>query len=288
VLTIDSQVHAYERNHPGRPWAMALPGPPEVTGDDMIAAMDEAGVDAALLISPASFYLYDPSYALNVYADHPARFRVIKPFDPTDPAIEEQIADWAAIEGTVGVRLMLLGDASQDPEDPGINLALATARRHSLPVNLLCWGRLDQAAALAARHPDAQLVIDHLGLTQAFAPPPPPNPFAELPSLLALAAQDNVAVKISGAGTMSHRPFPYDDLWEPLGRIFDAFGLERCLWGTDWTRAVDFLSYKQGVDAFLLAERLSDSDRAMLMGGALQRVYGWTPAPAPRSRQPAE
>ena len=33
MLTIDSQVHAYERNHPGRPWAGVLHGPTEVTGD---------------------------------------------------------------------------------------------------------------------------------------------------------------------------------------------------------------------------------------------------------------
>jgi predicted TIM-barrel fold metal-dependent hydrolase len=277
MAVIDSQVHAYEHNHADRPWAMALPGPDAVTGDDMVAAMDAAGVDAALVVSAFTFYRYDASYALSVYADHPDRFRVIKPFDPGDPAIEEQIADWAAIDGTVGVRLMLMGDASQDPDDPIINRALAAARRHSMPVNLLCWGRLDQAAALAARHPDTTLVIDHLGLAQTFAPPAPPDPFADLPTLLALAAHDNITVKISGAGTMSRRPFPYDDLWDPLCRIFDAFGLERCLWGTDWTRAVEFLSYKQAVDAFLVTDRLSDDDRAMLMGGALQRVYGWTP-----------
>jgi L-fuconolactonase len=280
MTVIDSQVHAYEHNHADRPWAGVLPGPDSVTGDDMVAAMDAAGVDAALLVSAFSFYRYDASYALSAYADHPDRFRVIKPFDPGDPAIEEQVADWAATDGTVGIRLMLMGDIASDPADPGINLALGAARRHSLPVNLLCWGRLDQAAALAARHPDTTLVIDHLGLTQTFAPPAPPDPFADLPNLLALAAHDNIAVKISGAGTMSHRPFPYDDLWDPLCRIFDAFGLERCLWGTDWTRAVEFLSYRQAVDAFLMSDRLSGDDRAMLMGGALQRIYGWTPRPA--------
>ena len=36
----DSQVHAYERNHPGRPWVGTLHGPAEVTGDQMVAAMD--------------------------------------------------------------------------------------------------------------------------------------------------------------------------------------------------------------------------------------------------------
>ena len=37
--TFESQVHAYERNHPGRPWAGTLYGPAEVTGDQMAAAM---------------------------------------------------------------------------------------------------------------------------------------------------------------------------------------------------------------------------------------------------------
>ena len=50
MLTIDSQVHAYERNHPGRPWVGHLHGPSEVTGDQMVAAMDEVGVDGALLV----------------------------------------------------------------------------------------------------------------------------------------------------------------------------------------------------------------------------------------------
>jgi L-fuconolactonase len=82
---------------------------------------------------------------------------------------------------------------------------------------------------------------------------------------------------VSGACTLSRQPFPYPDIWDPLARIFDAWGFERCLWGTDWTRAVALLTYKQGVDAFRVTERLSDSDRAMLMGGALQKIYGWAP-----------
>ena len=37
-LTIDCQVHCYERNHPERPWQGHLEGPEEVTGDAMVAA----------------------------------------------------------------------------------------------------------------------------------------------------------------------------------------------------------------------------------------------------------
>lgn len=279
MLTIDSQVHAYERNHPGRPWAGHLQGPEEVTGDQMVAAMNAVAVDGAILVSPFSLYQYDASYALEVRANHPDKFGLVKPVDPSDPAVQQTIADWAATPGTVGIRIMLnRAGVSEDAADPGINGVLAAAGRHALPVNLMATNRLDQARQLAARNPDTQVVIDHLGLQQPFLPPPPDQPFADLPKVLALAAQPNIAIKISGAGTLSHRPFPYADIWDPLMRIFDAFGLERCLWGTDWTRAVALLSYEQGVEAFRVSDRLSDSDRATLMGGALARIYNWQPS----------
>ena len=275
---IDSQVHAYERNHPGRPWAGFLTGPDEVTDDAMVAAMEAVGVAGAVLVSPFSLYGYDASYALEVYKQHPGRFGLVKPVNPTDPAVAETIADWAATPGTIGIRLMLQRDAATDPADPGLNRVLAAAAQHHLPVNIMGTGRLEQVAQMVARNPQTQVVIDHLGLPQPFEPPAPPEPFADLPKLLALAQYANVAVKISGACTLSHAPFPFPDLWEPLARIFDAFGLQRCLWGTDWTRAVKVVSYRDGVEAFRVTDRLSDSDKAMLMGEALTRVYQWAPS----------
>jgi predicted TIM-barrel fold metal-dependent hydrolase len=72
-------------------------------------------------------------------------------------------------------------------------------------------------------------------------------------------------------------PFPYPDIWDPLARVFDAWGFDRCLWGTDWTRAFAVVNYKQAVEPFRQTERLSDSERAMLMGGACAKAYGWSP-----------
>jgi predicted TIM-barrel fold metal-dependent hydrolase len=272
---IDVQVHAYERNHPGRPWAGTLHGPAEVTGDQMVAAMDEVGVDGAVLVSPFSMYAYDPSYALEVYAKHPTKYRLVRPVDPSDPGVADAIADWAVKQGTVGIRIMMRDNVSTDPADPGLNRVLAAAAKHAMAVNLLCWGRLEQAGQMAARNPDTRIVIDHLGLQQPFEPPAPPHGWAELPKVLALAAHPNVAIKISGACTLSHEKFPYRDIWDPLGRIFDAFGMGRCMWGTDWTRAVGLLTYKEGVEAFRVTDRLSAGDRAALMGGTLMKVYNW-------------
>jgi L-fuconolactonase len=275
---IDSQVHAYEANNPKRPWTGVLHGPASVTGDDMVAAMDRVGVAGALLVSPYAMYRFDASYALEVYAAHPGRFGIIKPVNSQDAAVVETIDAWAATKGTVAIRLMLNADTPTDPTDPGIDRVMKAAARHGMPINLLAWGRLDQVKAMAARHPDTVLVVDHLGMQQPFEPPVPAEPWVDLPKVLSLAAFDNVKIKISGAGTLSHQPYPYDDIWPPILQILDSYGVDRCMWGTDWTRAVAFLTYEQGVEPFLKTDRLSDGDKAALMGGTLSKVYNWTPS----------
>lgn len=275
MTIIDAQVHAYERNHPGRPWTNVLHGPDEVTGSDMIAAMDDCGVDAAILLSVFTMYQFDASYAMSVYAAYPHRFRLIKPVDPTDPNVEDTIAAWAETPGAIAIRIMLNRGVSEDPADPGVNRVLAAAARYNLPLNLLCWGRLPQVKQLAIQHPNTQIVVDHVGLQQPYEPPALENPFNDLPAVIALADCPNVAIKLTGACTLSRLSYPYSDIWVPLRKILDAYGIDRCMWGTDWTRAVKVLSYRQGVDAFRLTDQLNNNEREQLMGNNLQKIYKW-------------
>ncbi len=277
TATIDCQVHCFERNHPGRPWQGHLEGPEEVTGDDMVAAMYAVGVDGAILISPYSLYRYDPSYVLDVYAQHPGRFGLVRPFDPESQTIDQDIAEWAGTPGVVGARVML-GAQEYEASHPGLNAIFAAGVRAGVPVNVMASGKLPLLRELARRNPNTQFIIDHVGIIQPFVPPAPDEPFADLDNVLETASLDNVAIKISGACTLSHEPFPYVDIREPLGRVFQAYGLERCLWGTDWTRAVRLLTYEQGVEAFRAPDWLSDSERSILMGGSLARIYNWTPS----------
>ena len=274
--TIDVQIHAYERNSPERPWNGHLEGPDEVTGDDMVAAMDAVGVDGALLISPFSMYGYDASYALEVYTKHPGRFGLIKPFNPQSDAVADEVAEWAGTPGVVGARIMLTAQEYQ-ADDSGLNKILAAGAKAGIPINIMCSGKLPLLVELASRNPETQIVVDHVGLVQPFVPPAPPDSFGDLANVVSLASCDNVAIKISGACTLSHQPFPYPDIWEPLGQVFDAFGFDRCMWGTDWTRAVKLLNYEQGVEAFRVTDKLSESERTALMGGSLAKIYKWSP-----------
>lgn len=273
---IDSQVHAYEANNPSRPWQGFLQGPAQATGDDMVKAMGEVGVDGALLVSPFSLYGYDASYALEVHRAHPDKFGLIKPFNVKSETIREDLLEWASIPSVVGARLMLSESGIQGIET-GIREMFSAASDVDIPVNVYCSGNLSAFKELAKTYPNTQLVIDHLGLEQPFIPPPPEDPFSDIGQVIEFSKFDNVAIKISGACTLSQRPFPYDDIWEPLERIFKAFGFERCMWGTDWTRAVELLTYEQGVESFRLTDSISDNERNMLMGGTLSKIYNWQP-----------
>src|SRR6476646_2743269 len=131
---IDCQVHAYEANTPKRPWRSVPNWPDHVTGDEMVAAMDNLGIDGAIFISAFSLYRYDARYAVEVQRAHPDRFAIVKPDDPDDTAVDDVV-----------VRIMLTKEPGRARpfNDSGLDRIARAAVKHDLPVNILCWGNLD-------------------------------------------------------------------------------------------------------------------------------------------------
>jgi L-fuconolactonase len=277
MAIIDSQIHAYEANTPKRPWHSTPNWPPHVTGDEMVAAMDATGVDGAIFVSAFGLYQYDASYAVSVQKAHPDRFAIVKPVNPDDAAVAEVIAEWKKQPGAVAIRIMLPEGSTRDPKDPGLDRICKAAASVGFPINFLIWGNLDNGIEVIDRHPNTKFVIDHLGIVQPRVKPASPQAWADLPRIVDLAKRQNCVIKVSGACTLSKQPYPFNDIWDPLAKVFDAWGFERCLWGTDWTRAYEVVNFAQAVTPFIGTDRLSESERAMLMGGACAKAYGWSP-----------
>ena len=98
--------------------------------------------------------------------------------------------------------------------------------------------------------------------------------WADLPEMLALAKLPNVAVKMSGAPSYSSAPYPYKNIHGYLKQIFDAFGPQRCFWGTDITRMP--CSYRQCVTMFTEElPWLKGRDQELVMGRAVCDWLGW-------------
>src|SRR5207244_12693298 len=88
------------------------------------------------------------------------------------------------------------------------------------------------------------------------------------------AKYPNVAVTLSGAPSYSSQPYPYRNIHQYIRQIFDAFGPQRCFWGTDITRMP--CSYRQCVTMF--SEELpwlTGRDKELVMGRAVCEWLGW-------------
>jgi L-fuconolactonase len=247
-----------------------------------LSAMDSVGVDAAVIHADEHFN----DVAWKMYPD---RFRGMVDFlEPTAPDIEGTVAHIKEHPGLVGFRVI----PSFPPNSPKIAVLqqggyepwFKAAERHDVPVVLFLWGHLPEAHKIAKAHPGLTLVIDHMGMGPIPLAPLTQDRLEKLPELLELAQYPNVAVKMTGVAGLSLEKYPFRDLWDPVKRVIDAFGTERLMWGSDFTRLMMGPNFARGKPVRTYAEifyfmkhviELSESDQEKLFGGTLRRLYRW-------------
>jgi len=139
---------------------------------------------------------------------------------------------------------------------------------------LLCWGIWTKGLPHIQRHPDTVISDSTISCCCNRAPAGSRDVWPICRSCSIWLDIENVRVKDQRACTMC-TTVHLDDYLGAVLRVIDAFGLDRCMWGTDWTRTIGMLTYEQGVAPFRETKRLSESDKARLMGGTLQKVYKW-------------
>lgn len=285
---VDCQVHIWQRESPARPWdpAYGTGGPSAaahrarsaehtVSFEDMVAGMDAAGVRAAVIVTTI-LYGWDNGYSLEAHAAHPGRFAVMGRVEPFAPGVEDRVRAWAAVPGAVGMRIVATTPAQREEITAGrMGPFFAAAERARVPVAIYAPRFLRELVPVVERHPDLTLLLDHVGLPQPPLMEPDPERFQRLPDLLALARYPNVVVKLSAAPTLSLEPYPFADLWPHIHAIVRAFGPERVLWGSDWTRALPVVSYRDQVRFMTETRELSAADKEQIMGGSLRRLLSW-------------
>jgi hypothetical protein len=64
-----------------------------------------------------------------------------------------------------------------------------------------------------------------------------------------------------------------------IWRLFDAYGPQRCYWGTDITNGFDRATYRQRITHFTEElPFLSEEDKDWIMGRAIVARLDWSPA----------
>ena len=128
--------------------------------------------------------------------------------------------------------------------------------------------------SLKREHPGLRLIVDHMGL--ATRGPEHKRVGERIKLITSFAKHKNLAVKLSAIPGFSSEVYPFRDMTAHLRLLIDAFGPQRCFWGTDLTHQRGKYHYRQYVTHFVEElEFLSDDDRRQIMGDAIVEFLGW-------------
>jgi L-fuconolactonase len=273
MLIIDSQVHVWPPDRPDRPLDKAGLDRTPFSYQELIAAMDRAGVDRAILVPP-SIDKDRNDYVIEAVQKHPDRFAIMGRVPLQGGGGRNLLAGWKSQPGMLGVRLTFHRDADRPWIDDGTaDWFWGEAEENHIPVMVHAPERLPVVAEIAARHPALRIIVDHMGFARATMDE---EAMAGADRMIALARHPNVYVKVSALPCFSTAPYPFENLREPLRRVIAAFGPQRAFWGSDITRVPASCSYGQVVTHFTKElDFLSADDLDWIMGRGLAECLGW-------------
>lgn len=276
MLVTDAQIHLWEQDRPDRPWpkeARTRPHRPDgFSAEQMIAELDQAGVDRAVIVPP-SWIGESNDYALESSERYPGRFAVMGRLDVQAPGAASRLESWLSQPHLLGIRLTFNVERFvqwlQRPDES--DWFWAAAERLGIPLMINVPGLLQRVQPIAERHPNLTIVIDHMGRQSGkFGA----AAFEDLDQLLALARYPKVVVKTTSVPSYSEQRYPFRDLHPYVRRIYDAFGPRRMLWGSDITRLP--CSYRECLLLFQEAlDFLTAEDREWILGRTLAEVLNW-------------
>ncbi|MEZ6041393.1 MAG: amidohydrolase family protein [Planctomycetaceae bacterium] len=240
--------------------------------EDLVPHLTAAGVDASVFVQ-TQHNLDENRWALSLAQANPFIAGIVGWVDLASTECEDQLQEFLEDPLFVGVRHI-----TQDEPDDDFILRMDVLQRlkvlekHQIPFDLLFYTRhLKHAVSLAQLLPELPMVIDHLS-----------KPNIEDASiadwsrdLKAAAAYPNLYCKLSGMITEANwNNWTVDDLRPYVFTALEAFGAERCMFGSDWPVCELAGTYQQVFDALNQAlGEISESEREQIFGKTAASFY---------------
>jgi L-fuconolactonase len=247
-----------------------------MTVEQLLAEMDSAQVQRAVLVQRGSIYGFDNSYVCDSAARFPKRLTAVCAIDASTIAGATAVHHWVTERGASGIRLMELVKGSDlswlASHNARMVWAAAQALRIPVCVHFFPWNRVAGLAALKeilTEWPDATVVIDHLSNMNSSQGPPTHG----VDSLLIdVAAFANVYLKVT--------TIPLGGLHEAqvdakpiMASVVHLFGAQRLMWGSDIAQSPG--SYQHMVELAQEAVAALDSQqRGQVLSETAAAVYG--------------
>jgi predicted TIM-barrel fold metal-dependent hydrolase len=267
---VDSHVHVW-KDDPQYPWPKELRQPPkeDALPSQLIRLMRENHVDRTVIVH-VIYYRWDCRYAGDAIKADPIRFGGVCRVDPQAQSAPDDLTRWVRDYGYHGVRLSpYLGPKYEWINDrKQMDRIWSRAANLEVPMCILCpIQRIPDVERVIRRHPDLDVCIDHM----AECPIDEPDQFKKLARL---ARYPRVHVKLSHLWSLSKQAYPYRDTFDRVKRLYDAFGPQRLMWGSDWPAVENFCGYAKALALYQEElEFLSPEDRRWILGGTALRLW---------------
>jgi L-fuconolactonase len=271
TLIVDPHVHVW-KNDPRYPWPDDLKDPPkeDALPSTLLDLMAANGVSATVIVH-VIYYRWDCRYAGDTIKARRDKFQGVCRVNPTADTAPDDLDHWVRDYGFQGVRLSpAAGSAGAWINDqPHMDAIFRRSAERKIPMCILCpSARLGDVDRVVERHRDAlDVCIDHMADCTIDRPD-------ELKKLLALARFPRVFVKLSHLWSLSRGPYPYRDTFDQVKRIYDAFGPQRLMWGTDWPAVEKFCGYAKALALYRdEIDFFTPEDRRWILGATARRLW---------------
>jgi predicted TIM-barrel fold metal-dependent hydrolase len=234
----------------------------------LLDLMKANGVEKTVIIQ-VIHYRWDNSYLADVLKRYPTDFRGVARVNPESPAAPDDLSRLVEEQGFRGVRISPPANASGDwIHGPLMPPLWKRCEALKVPMTVLApVTRMPEVRTLIEKFPALTVVIDHM----ADSPLDKPD---QLDLLIALKRYPKVFVKVSHTWSLSKQPYPYLDSQAQVKRLYDAFGPQRLLAGTDWPLVEGYCGYAKAVAIVRDQMKfLNDDDKSWMMSKTIERVW---------------
>ena len=131
--------------------------------------------------------------------------------------------------------------------------------------------QIGQMAEVIQECPDLKVAIGHFGMPST----------ASFRSQVLLARQgQNVMVESGGITWLYNSEFyPFPTAIRRIREAADLVGMDRLMWGSDYPRTITAITYRMSYDFVEKSSELTDSEKAMFLGGNAKSFYGFENLP---------
>jgi predicted TIM-barrel fold metal-dependent hydrolase len=228
----------------------------DLSGEDFLRLIIEAGVERAILVQAFGAYRYDNNYVADAAARFPDRFVAVGIVDVVAPDAADKLTYWVKERGVRGLRVVTWTEPETMLDDPRIDAVWRRATELRIPVCVLTnFHQVPRLARVLERFGDLPIALDHLGMPRLDDGPH----FEKEQVLFDLARFPNFHGKFSSWTIAAAAKNGERGCADFFRRLIDAFGPERLMWGSNFPASNDrtyrgFVEFAKEQLGFLSAE----------------------------------